>query len=790
MFFRILKKDLKRKKGINFIVFLFMTMATLFVASSVNNIFVVMNATEYCLEKGKVPDVYICAYQQPDERKIEEWLEENECVKEFSVNKATLLTANNITGFNDKKGEDYDIGNSIMLQGNWTEHMLLFDREGNPIELQSGEIAMTKKEMDRNHLKVGDTFSIGFGEYNKTFVIQNPIRDLALGSDLVGMSRYLISESDFEEVEKYCDNIQLNYGVNTTDNDQFIKDFNKQAYNIVISLEKNIFEYSYVMSLIMAAILIVLGVCLIVISFLVLRFTIVFTLGEEYKEIGIMKAVGIKNFTIKKTYLVKYFALISVASVLGCIISVPVSDISLKLVTDDMLLKNGKENLIINIICALVVMAIVMLLCLLSTNRLKRFSAMEAIRNGTTGERFHRKAPISLKRARHMSSTLFLAVNDILSEVKKYVVLILTFAMGTILIILSLNTLTSITSKEMAKNFALDTEADIYVSADTAEDGEGKNDSKYAEKSIAAMKQEMKKAGYDTEISTLAIYSLGFNMEDSDDVFRFMISQPVGSDGTYIELTKGYSPILENEIAMSEQAMKKMGAKIGDTICMKIGTKSVKMIITASYANYMQMGESVILNPNFDVGNTTLAGLFVFQIKLLGVQNKEAAIRSMREEFPQYKFYNMEQAISDNLGGITDMFDGVRMVIVLLVCGINIMITVLMVKIFIMGEKGQIAMLRSIGFSIKQLKWRQMFRIGILLIISTLLGIFCSTFLNTLIIRPIFAMMGALYMKIQVDVMETYIFYPLLLFVVTCVTAYISAGSLKRLKIMEINSME
>ena len=65
---------------------------------------------------------------------------------------------------------------------------------------------------------------------------------------------------------------------------------------------------------------------------------------------------------------------------------------------------------------------------------------------------------------------LFLAVNDILSEIKKYLVLILTFAMGTLLIILSVNTLESLTSEEMAKNFALDTKADTFISIDTIKD--------------------------------------------------------------------------------------------------------------------------------------------------------------------------------------------------------------------------------------------------------------------------------------------------------------------------------
>ena len=78
MFFRILKKDLKRKIGINFIVFLFMIMATVLVASSVNNIFVVLNATDYCMEKGKIPDIFICSYEQSNGKNIRSgWKKQN-----------------------------------------------------------------------------------------------------------------------------------------------------------------------------------------------------------------------------------------------------------------------------------------------------------------------------------------------------------------------------------------------------------------------------------------------------------------------------------------------------------------------------------------------------------------------------------------------------------------------------------------------------------------------------------------------------------------------------------------
>lgn len=52
------------------------------------------------------------------------------------------------------------------------------------------------------------------------------------------------------------------------------------------------------MDMIVAFVVLVLSVCLMIVSFAVLKFTITFTVTEEYREIGVMKAIGITDFKI------------------------------------------------------------------------------------------------------------------------------------------------------------------------------------------------------------------------------------------------------------------------------------------------------------------------------------------------------------------------------------------------------------------------------------------------------------------------------------------------------------
>ena len=51
MLFRILKKDLKRKKVMNAILLCFILLATMFVASGISNVVSVMNGTDSYLDR-------------------------------------------------------------------------------------------------------------------------------------------------------------------------------------------------------------------------------------------------------------------------------------------------------------------------------------------------------------------------------------------------------------------------------------------------------------------------------------------------------------------------------------------------------------------------------------------------------------------------------------------------------------------------------------------------------------------------------------------------------------------
>lgn len=73
----------------------------------------------------------------------------------------------------------------------------------------------------------------------------------------------------------------------------------------------------------MWVLLIVVSAIFIAVAFVVLRFTITFTLSDEFREIGVMKAIGIGNFKIRGLYLVKYPGISVIGTVIGLVLSSP-----------------------------------------------------------------------------------------------------------------------------------------------------------------------------------------------------------------------------------------------------------------------------------------------------------------------------------------------------------------------------------------------------------------------------------------------------------------------------------
>ncbi|WP_281550043.1 FtsX-like permease family protein [Murimonas intestini] len=790
---RILKKDMKRRKSVNIILFIFITLASVFLSSSVNNILVVSSAVDYYMDRAAVPEVSLFTAGTDEEQEINDWIEnEGPLVRSYESGILVILAEKSITlerggietSFNSN-------GASIYLGTSDADHCKVFDENGKSFSLNKGEIAMTSGVMERNGLEPGDKIRIAEGSVDKEFTVRLSTKDAGFGNDMAGMTRLIVSESDFTmyKLKPEADLLGMYY-VDTDGAADFVRELNDQGFlSVMNSVTRATYAMAYSFDMVMASLLILIGICLILIAMLVLRFTLVFTIEEDYREIGIMKAVGMKGFAIKKLYLIKYLVLVASGSIIGLAASVPASSMMVKGVSKNMIMEDAGANLWVNIICTLLIILLVMLFCYCCTNRLNKVSAIAAIRGGQTGERYSGRGGIRLHRRSRMPVAVFLGINDMLSHVRRYLVMIITFGISFVLITIPLNTINTMKSSEMASKFCLDPDSAVYVK-DIEKQGEGSfKSSKDLIEGMERVRSELKDAGYDAELTGIPIYFLQYEQAGKTGKSKIATVQALGPNTGFMTYQEGSAPVLENEIAFSKDIMKENGWEIGDSIEAAINGKEEKFIITGIYSDYTQLGRSARMNPVMDCSNEIMFDYWSIIVDMDTDSSQSEMAEELNKLFPDYGWSDAQEVIDRNVGGIQQSLQEMMIPMTALLCAIIMLITFLMERLFIVREKGEIAMMKSIGYRNGYIRLWQILRMIWAAVISMAAAVPLSLLANHFVLRPIFAIMGA-ELKIQVIPWQVYGVYPGILMAGIIIAAGIGTINVKKINIRELSNLE
>lgn len=793
MLLHILKKDLKRKRTMNFILLLFIIMASTFLTSSVNNLITISNAVDYFLEMAKTPDFITVAVGNEGETPIDTFLESCEYVTEYDVmDMHTLIddeieiTACALTPENHL----YDKGNTVFIATIPEEFTKVFDETGEALVLNQGELAIPRLQAEANDLQIGDILTISCEGKSRQFTIKTIIKDAVFGTQSISVKRLFISKEDYDWLYGEAKAVHtLLYGVNCSDIEAFTKEFNKNNFQVMASVERTLVKMCYVLDMLIAGILIVVGICLILISFLILRFSIVFTLQEDYKEIGIMKAIGIRDIRMKEIYLLKYCVIAAFGAMLGLLASFPFEKLLLSQTMKNLVVADVKSKAQINILCALAIILIVILFCYGSTGKVKKFTAIEAIRNGGNGERYTDKKLLRLHKRKGMPSFIYMACNDVISNRKRYQVMAMIFCIGTLLILLPLKAIHTLQDKNIIRTFGMQT-ASVFIDTDGMEKYIMEDNNSLLKADLDEIRKTLREHGMEADVWVELEYMIPVYGNDPEEVYSYYTTQQFGKEEDDYDVIEGKIPVLSNEIMVTEVTARELGVGIGDTVYYQYPDREEEFIVTGIYQSMMNMGKGLRLSREAEIEYQYVAIVFSIQADIVSELDEDKLKEQVQEIFPNYKIVTCNEYANNMIGGVRESLDALQLLIVSVVIFINIMLTMLTMKTLITRERGEIAMLKSIGFSDKTLKGWQSMRILVVLVVAILSGTLLSGPLSEITITPIFSIMGATSIKLITRPFEAYVVYPLILLAVTGIAAYLCAGMVEKVELKEINTIE
>ncbi len=783
MYLNILRKELKRKKAMNIILTLFIIISAMFVSSSVNNIVSIMGALDYFSEKAGMTDYMVSTVGDEQNAGLIKILDNSDDVESYGMEQIYFIASDNIT----RKGMLLPISNgSIIVSVVDNSPINYFDENDEIIRsIPEGMIYISGNSIPNGEINIGDILDIKNGDGKISLKVGGVLKDVVFGSDMMSSTRFAISQEDYDKIiDKEGNAIKgaLTY-VNGKDS-LYLGEYNSYM------IDKEMMKFSYIIYMIIAGIILVVSVCLILVAFMVLKFTIGFTLSEEYREIGVMKAIGIKNVKIRGLYMTKYLALSIFGAAIGFFLSIPFGNMLLETVSSTIVMGNDNA-LSVNLGCSVLVVVIIMLFCFSCTRMVNKITPIDAIRNGTTGERFSRKSALKLSRIPAKPS-FFMALNDVLSAPKRFVTIIITYTLCLLLILILANSAGTLRSGDLM--YALGcTESDLYYEDDdklskclVKPDIIGAFED-YMADTEKKLKDNNLPAECGIELFVTVPVKKGDNMVGVSSMHGFNITS---DKYRYYE---GTVPQNVNEVALTPITAGELGADIGDTVIITLGGEEKECIVTAFFQGMNNMGHGIKLHHDTVIPNEIVIGTAGMQIDFADnpddktiEERKETVNKILGTE----NVYTADE-YADECIGVAEIIDSVKYLVLAISATIIILVTVLMERSFIANERGEIAIMKAIGFRDSVvMKWHTI-RFGIIVVISAVIGAALNVPLTMLTINPVFSMMGANYgVEFKINPLEVFLIYPVIVLLITVISAYLTSIYTKSIKASEASSIE
>ncbi|MBP5281577.1 MAG: ABC transporter permease [Lachnospiraceae bacterium] len=626
MFLRILKKDLKRNKTMNVILFLFTVLAAVFVASGLNNLVSVLTGTDYYLDQANVGDYIIISSTGEDDSFLKNVLDTSKYVKAYRMDRVCFGKADVVR---DQNGKAYDNDNTTILQALGNTQMNFFDTNNQLIKsVKQGEIYLPNSFVKNQNLQPGDVVELCILDYTKKYVVAGAMKDALLGSTFMGNNRVLMNDADYDEILKTEGLSDYEGRIVNVDSDEPMKckaDF-ADVDRILFDDARSTIKITYVLDLIVAFIVVVLSICLMIVSFVLIRFSITFAITEDFREIGVMKAIGIRERKIRSLYMVKYIGLGLIGCGVGCIISFPFGNLLMKDVTENMVLGNSYGELV-NLLGAALVFGLIVGFAYLATGRLKRMTPTDAIRSGETGERFQKKGGYRIGKS-HTGNCVYLAINDILSSPGRFLNILISFTICTLFVLITSNTTATMDSNSCIDAFG--TRADLYITDDSTSMNfmYRENGKEMMLEHLSDMEKELADLGMPGRVSIEMIYKYKFSYNGME--VRYSFQQGLNTKASEYVYDEGSAPRNKNEIAITKKVAQDMGMKIGDVIEIDFGDRKEKCTVTATFQSLNLLGSIIILHEDAPTSFDYLASFMQYKIEF-DEELEEKALQARKE---------------------------------------------------------------------------------------------------------------------------------------------------------------
>ncbi|MFF2177776.1 ABC transporter permease [Lysinibacillus sp. NPDC058147] len=768
MYFRIIRNDISKSKLITLTTTIFVAVAAMLVSLSAILIVNLSGAIDSLMNQAKTPHFMQMHTGDIDTVRLANFADQNSNVDEFQV--VEFLNMDNgqiILGGSSLANNVQDNGFSIQSE----KFDYLLNLDGNIINVTDGELYVPINYMKDNTTKVGDNAIIG----GKKFTVAGFLRDSQMNSMLSSSKRFLVSPNDYAAIK---DHGSTEYLIEFRLKDlSSLGEFETAYASAGLETNGPTITYPLFKTLnaisdgIMIAVILLISVLVVTIAFMCIRFTLLAKIEDDYREIGVMKAIGLRLSDIKKIYLAKYTAIAAGGSILGFALSLLFKNILLENIR---LYMGESENssfaVALGIISILLVFLAIIAYVSGVLRRFRKISAAEAIRFGTSQGKNAGAKRFCLNRNKLFNTNIFLGIKDVLARKKLYTTMLSVLIISAFIIIVPQNLYSTISSTSFIKYMGIGN-YDIRIDIQQTDH--------ISKKSVEVLKS----MNSDSSISKYTILTTKTFKIKKEDGSEENIKIELGDHSIFpIQYIEGRAPAAEKEIALSSLNADEMSKNVGDVITIVIKGRETKLTVSGIYSDITNGGKTAKA-----VFTDTSENIMwsVICAKLSDKSHVNEKVSEYTDRFTFAKISNIDEFITQTFGSTIKSVGKASIAAIALALVITVLVTLLFMKMLVAKDKYSIAVMKALGFTNSDITIQFASRAVFVSTIGIVLGTLLANTLGEVLAGAVISSFGASSFSFSVNPLSAYVICPLMMLCTVLITTLIGTSGAGKIKISE-----
>jgi putative ABC transport system permease protein len=771
MYFKLIKNDIRKGKLIAITVAAFITVAAALTSVAAMLGVNLFGAIDHLMEEAKALHFLQMHSGDIDEQALQDFADAQGNVEAYQSARFLNADASEIIiGENSLEGSVQDNGFSVQ---NETFDFLL-DLSGDVIHPANGEVYVPLGYMKGGSAKLGDTLTVR----DVSLTVAGFLRDSQMNSDLAGSKRFLVSEGDFSRLEgfggmEYLIEFRLKdaSAFSAFQSDYFAAGLPSNGPPVIS--RPLLVMVNAITDGLMIAVLALISFLVIVVAFLCIRFTLLAKIEEDYREIGVLKAIGMRVSRIAKLYTAKYGAIAGVACVLGFLISLP---LGVPLMENIRLFmgESGRGAIapLIGALGAALIFFVVLLYVRGVLRRFRKISAAEAVRFGAPQEKSKVAKGFRFSRNKLFSRNVFLGVKDVLSRKKLYVTVLLVLVISSFILIVPQNIHNTISARSFMTYLGVG-ESDVSVQLS----GTQTDDVRQAAAGMAA------ELAADANVERYTVLSgMVFSMPAEDGrVERLRVD--LGDHAAFpVMYSQGGAPVGDAEIALSSLNADELGKTLGDELTLIVGGEEKRLTVCGIYSDITNAGKTA--KAAFEANDADLMRV-VIPVEL---RDKTAAAETAaryQDRFPSATVGVSDEYVRQTFGGTMDAIQKASYAAIAATILLVVLVTLLFMKMLVAKDRYSIAILKSLGFTGADIRRQYVARSILVAALGIIIGVVLANTLGELVGAALISALGATTFRFVVNPLYAYLFAPLLIMVCVYAATLLGVRDIRPLKISE-----